>query len=143
MTRTRRGLATTLVTLTALLAGCGGGGGDALTTKEFRAKASALCTKADKDTEAIGAGLTDASSEKELTDAIDKLVARNEKLVKDIDALDEPKSMSDDVDAMLAAVTAALKKLDDASVAELNSMENPFTDANEKAKAIGLDACAD
>jgi hypothetical protein len=140
MTRTRIGLATTVLALTALLAGCGGS--DALTAKEFRSQANGLCTKADKDTEALGAGLSDASSEKDIADAIDKLVARNQKLVKDIDALDAPASLTDDVDEMLDDVKAALEKLDDATVAELNSMEDPFTDANAKAKAIGLDACA-
>jgi hypothetical protein len=141
MNRIRLGLATTMLALAALLAGCGGG--DALTAKEFRSRANDLCTEADKDTEALGEGLSDASSEKDLTEAIDGLVARSEKLNKDIDALDAPESLSDDVDAMLASVRAALKKLDDATVSELNSMEDPFTEANAKAKALGLDACDD
>ena len=141
MTRTRIGLATTMFALSALLAGCGGD--DALTAKEFRSQAEDLCTDADKDTEALGAGLSDASSEKDVMEAIDKLVERNEKLVKDIDALDAPESLNDGVDEMLDSVRAALKKLDKASFEELNSMEDPFTDANAKSKALGLDACAD
>ena len=141
MTRTRICLATTMLALTALLAGCGGD--DALTAKEFRSQANHLCTEADKDTEALGAGLSDTSSEKDVTDAIDKLVERNEKLVKDIDALKAPESLADDVDEMLDSVKAALKKLDAATLEELNAMEDPFTEANAKSKALGLDACAD
>ena len=127
-------------TLALTLTACGGD--SALSAKEFRAQANDLCAEADKDTEALGAGLSDSSSEKEVTDAIDKLVERTEKLVDDIDELEAPDELADGVDAMLDSVTTGLEKIDDATVAELGSMEDPFADANEKAKKVGLDKCA-
>ena len=47
-----------------------------------------------------------------------------------------------DVDTMLKDVRTALDKLDKASLKDLNSMEDPFTKANDEAKKLGLDSCA-
>jgi hypothetical protein len=138
-TRTRATLAATALALTTLVAGCGGD--DGLTAKEFRTKADKLCATADKDTEKLGAGLSDTSSEAEVKAAIDKLVDRTQKLVADLEALDEPKSLSKKVDAMLDSVRDGLKKLDDASLEELSSMENPLAEADAKAKDLGLKEC--
>jgi molecular chaperone DnaK (HSP70) len=137
--RARAVLAATALALTALVAGCGGD--DGLTAKEFRAKADKLCAAADKETEKLGEGLSSSSSEKEVTGAIDKLVDRTEELVDDIDALEEPESLSKEVDAMLDSLRKGLKKLDDASLEDLTSMENPLAEADTKAKKLGLEKC--
>ena len=137
--RTRIGLAGTALALSALVTGCGGD--DALSEKEFRAEADKLCKAADKDTEAYGKDLSESSSEDEVKKAIDKLVDRTEKLMADIDELEEPEALSDDVESMLDSVKAALKKIDGASLEELGSMENPFAEADEKATDLGLKEC--
>lgn len=129
------------VLLSLVLAGCGGD--DALTAKEFRAQANKICKAADKDTDKLGDELGDSPSEKEFLAQIDKLVDRNEEMVDDLAALKAPESLSDDLDDLVSEVRSALKKVDDASLEEINSMENPFTAANEKAEELKLDDCAD
>ena len=133
----------TLATL--LVSGCGGS--DTLSAKEFRSQANKLCTDANKDTEAYGAKITEASSDADVTAAIDKTVKRTSELVADIDALEPPKDLADDVDSMLASVRAGNKDLDKvSSVQDLTSFDpnsGPFKEANDKASKLGLDACAD
>ena len=129
--------------LTVTLAGCGSSSDDTLTAKEFRSRADALCAAAEKDTDAIGEKLSESSSETEVRSALDKLVTRTERLVKDIDGLEEPEDLSDGVREMLDSVRAALTKIDGASMDEISSMEDPFADANAKADKLGLDECAD
>jgi hypothetical protein len=136
-----------LVGLTALfsillVAGCGGDD-SALSAKDFRAQANKLCEDAEDDTDKLGEGLDESSSEAEVEKSIDGLVERTEKLVADIRALDEPKALTDEVDDMLDAVTAAAAKIDDATIAEIGEMDDPFADANQKAKALKLDSCSD
>lgn len=140
MTRTRATLAVAVLALSPVLVACGGE--STLSAKDFRTKAEALCKKAHSDTEKMGEDLTQSSTEKDITAAIDKLVKRNEKLADDIAELKAPKNLQDDVDTMLKSVRSALKKLDDASLADLQSMEDPFAKANEQAKDLKLDACA-
>ena len=141
MNRTPAMLAVAALALSPVLVACGGGD-STLTAKEFRTKAEALCKKAGDDTDKLGEDLSSSSSEKDVTAAIDKLVARNKKLADDIGDLKAPKSMQDDVDTMLKDVRTALDKLDKASLKDLNSMEDPFTKANDEAKKLGLDSCA-
>lgn len=140
MTRTRATFAAAVLALSPILVACGGD--SALSAKEFRSQANALCKTAASDTKKLGEDLSASSSEKDITAAIDKLVERNEKLAADVAALKAPDNLQKDVDSMLKDVRAALKTLDEASLAELNSMEDPFAKANEKAKDLGLDDCA-
>lgn len=142
MHRSRTVLA--LVSVAALslpLTGCGGD--DTLSAKEFRSQAEKLCNAAEKDTDKIGEELSDSATEADLAKAIDKLVDRVGELADDIAALKPPKDLVEGRDDMIAAVRKGLDKVDNATAAELSAMEDPFADANEKAKKIGLDACAD
>ena len=132
--------------LSAVLVGCGGGE-DTLTAKEFRSQANKLCKDADADTEKFGEDISEKSSDKEVTDAVDQTVERNNELVDDIDDLNAPDDLADDVDSMLDSVRDALKELDKiSSVQELvaaASGEDPFAEVNRKATALKLDECAD
>jgi hypothetical protein len=129
------------VLLTTALAGCGGS--STLTAKEFKAQANKLCAAAKKDTDKMGATLSENSSNDEVTKAVDGAVARNNQLADDIDALKAPKSLQGDVDAMLKSVRDGLKKLDAAtSVKDLQTMDDPFIEANQKSKDLGLAICA-
>lgn len=132
-----------VIMLTALMtAGCGGS--DTLSAKEFRSKANKLCAAANKDTDGYGAKITQTSSDADVTAAIDKTVKRNEQLADDIDALKPPKAMADDVDSMLTSVRAGIKELDKiTSVKDLTTFDpSTLSDANAKAKKLGLDTCA-
>lgn len=133
------------VLVSTVLAGCGGDG--TLSAKEFRSQANKLCADANKDTETYGAKISQTSSDADVTKAIDRTVERNEKLVADIDALEAPKSMADDVDSMLASVRAGMKELDKiSSVQDLTSFDassGPLKDANDKAVKLGLTTCGE
>jgi hypothetical protein len=143
MNQNRTRAALVVVTLSALLAsGCGGS--DTLSAKEFRSQANKLCADANKDTDGYGAKITETSSDADVTEAIDKTVKRNDELVDDIDALNAPKSMADDVDSMLKSVRTGIKELDKiSSVKDLTSFDpSTLNDANAKATKLGLDDCA-
>jgi len=131
--------------LSALLVGCGGE--DALTAKEFRSQANKLCADASDDTEKFGADISESSSDADVTEAIDQTVERNNELVADIDDLAAPDSLADDVDSMLKSVRAGIKELDKiSSIQDLLSVDlesGPFAEADEKAKDLGLDKCAE
>jgi len=137
--------------LSAALVGCGSSDGTSsdkkLTAAQFRTQANKLCADADKDTESFGSSISESSSDSDVTEAIDKTVARNDKLVNDIDALNAPSDLADDVDSMLDSVRDALKVLDKiTSVQDLVTASkgaDPFAEVNTKAKALGLDTCAD
>jgi hypothetical protein len=132
--------------ISTLLVGCGSSD-ETLTKKEFQSQANKLCEDANKETETYGANITEKSSDADVAAAIDKTVKRNEELVDDVDALNEPKSMTDDVDSMLDSVRAGIKLLDEiSSVQDLMSFDpnsGAFKEANDKAKALGLETCAE
>ncbi|MFL6023167.1 MAG: hypothetical protein ACJ72O_07490 [Marmoricola sp.] len=145
LTRTLAALGAAALVSTALV-GCGSSGSDTLTKAEFQTKANKLCADANKDTESYGADITEKSSDADVTAAIDKTVKRNQDLIAAIDALDEPKSISDDVASMLSSVRAGMKDLGKvSSVQDLVAFDPNganFKAANDKAKALGLDTCA-
>lgn len=130
------------VLVSTALVGCGSSD-DTLTAKEFRTQANKLCADASKDTDKMGADLTEKSSDADVTKAVDDAVARNNQLVNDIADLKPPKDLQDDVDSLLDSVRDALKKLDTVgSVQDLQAMEDPFTEVNQKSEELGLDTCA-
>jgi len=136
------------VLISTALVGCGSSSDDkTLTAKEFRSQANKLCSDADKETEAFGANITEKSSDADVAEAIDKTVARNHELIKDLEALKAPDNLADDVDSMLDSVKAGLVVLDKiSSMQDLQtaaSGESPFAAADTKAKKLGLDTCAD
>src|SRR5690242_8593323 len=125
------------VLISTALVGCGSSSSDdkTLTATEFKAQANKLCSAAKKDTDKMGESLSETSTDEEVTKAVDDAVARNTQLVDDLDALKAPKSLQSDVDDLLKSVRDGLKKLDAAtSVKDLQTMDDPFTDANQKSK---------
>ncbi|RNL61996.1 hypothetical protein EFK50_09205 [Nocardioides marmoriginsengisoli] len=153
MTRTRTlGTVACAAVLALSLVGCGGddkdkGDSKALSATEFKDQANKLCAEASKDTESFGTGITETSSDADVTEAIDKTVARNKELIDAIDDLEAPDDLSDDVDSMLDSVEAGIEELDKiSSIADLTSIDTsagPFAEADAKAKALGLDTCAE
>jgi hypothetical protein len=114
-----------------------------LSAAEFRTQANALCKRANKEMDAIGAGLTASSTEPELKATVIRLVSRTKKLADDIAALEEPARLTGKVEDMLASVRVGLDALAGASLEQLSSLQGPFAEANAKARKLGLSACAE
>lgn len=72
----------------AVLAGCGGGGGQALTKEQYAAKADAICDEHNKETQSLGnpANLAD------LAKIADKTLTILDKAISELDALKPPAS---------------------------------------------------
>lgn len=88
----RRGLALAASVAAALVAGCGGGGGDeSLSPAEFRQQADAICAKYQGQLDA----LAQPSSLAELKDFVGKAVPIIENGVADLDTLEPPDELAD------------------------------------------------
>jgi hypothetical protein len=146
MNRTTRSLAALACTalMATTFAGCGSSGGssDALTKSQWLKKADAICKKTNDDLKAIGTKLQSAASADEATKLLKEGADVQLKQVKDVGKLTPPKSISKDVDALLAAVTDGADKLKDDPLTVAQSGVNPLADAATKAKALGLKECA-
>lgn len=126
------------------LAGCGssnsGGTGGTLTVGQFRAQANAICQAGNADIKKIGAGISSSSSQAAVVTALHQAANRANREVSDIRKLTIPASIAHDVDAFLASVNTATAKILAGGI-ELLSGPDPFTDADAKAKALGLTRC--
>ncbi|MET3961838.1 ElaB/YqjD/DUF883 family membrane-anchored ribosome-binding protein [Marmoricola sp. OAE513] len=137
------------VALATSFAGCGSdskddkGDSKSLSVAEFKEQANKLCKEADEDVKEIGTTLSATSGKDEVTDALKKAADRVDDEVDDIKDLGIPSSIEDDVEDMLDAVNDATDTIREKGAALLNEQQSPFAAANEKAKALGLDDCAD
>ncbi|MET3961837.1 hypothetical protein ABIE44_001771 [Marmoricola sp. OAE513] len=141
------------VALATSFAGCGSDSKDddkgeskTLSVADFKEQANKLCKEAGEDTAKFGEDISESSSDADVSDAIDKTVDRNKKLVEDIDDLEAPDSIEDDVDSMLDSVEDGLKQMGEvSSLQDLMAFDptgGSFKDANDKATALGLPDCA-
>jgi hypothetical protein len=134
------------VVLAAALAGCGSSGpvkAKALTQAEFKAEANALCKAGNADIKKIGATLTPTATDDEVVAALTKAADRDDQTVAAIRKLKAPAAIASDVTAMLAAVTTATQKIrSEGAGITATGTASPFTDADAKAVALGLDQCA-
>lgn len=133
------------VVLALTFTGCGSdskdSGSKALSTSAFKSKANAICKAGSADIKTIGAGISATSTEADITTALNKSADRVDDEVSDIKKLAAPKGIADDVKSMLAAVSKATAAIKDHGIDLIKSGEDPFTDADTKAKALGLDDC--
>ncbi|RNL75313.1 hypothetical protein [Nocardioides marmorisolisilvae] len=143
------------VLISTALAGCGSSdkssddkSGDAttLTKAQFQEQANKLCGDLNDDVEKIGADLGPDSSDAEVKAVITQLVARNTKLISDIDELKVPADLKTEVDSMLDSLRAAGEEFSAVgSVDDLNALDvdhGVFAESDQKAKDLGLDTCA-
>lgn len=126
--------------LALALASCGGGP-KTLTASQFRTQAQAICAAAQKDVKSYGDGFSATPTDAQITVAVGKLYDRVNKEADQIAALNEPANLTKDVTAMLVDVRAGAKKIKDLGAGILTATQNPFVDANTKAKALGLTGC--
>ena len=137
-----------LLAICALIAGCGGGGGQSTATTlshaELVAKAAAICGQANSEIEAaareyLGSGRpTPKDLERFAAEAV---VPNTEAVVTRLESLTPPSSIaatySELVDEMRS--TGARLKANPGLLAQSG---DPFAKANRLAKRAGLDACA-
>lgn len=118
--------------------------GSQLTETEFRTQANALCaSEGQKVGQVVGplfaGGQPTADQQQE---ALDQIVALSRDLSADLDALAEPDALTKDVDALITSLDAGTDAAAAQTGAEyFSSDEDPWSDASDKARAMGLDGC--
>ena len=132
------------------LTGCGGSDDakakadtGSLSKSEYVKKAEAICTAAEKRLDAVGETFKDPANPtmEELTKALEEhAVPEFEKVAKDLRELEAPKADAKEVDAFLDALDAAVEKIKAEPMALVD--DATLADANKKAEAYGLAACA-
>ncbi len=141
-----RRLAPACILLVATGAACGSDAKKSqLTEAQYRDKANAVCTAAEGELRPIFEAIfpkLDSATEAERQTATDGLLTVLHKEIDDLAALQPPDSISDDVDAMLAAVRTAESTVKEQGAGFWLDDSDPFADADQRAAALGLDACA-
>jgi hypothetical protein len=150
-----RGLACVLVMgVVGLVIGCGGGDSTAgetslpstpLTKQQFLKRANATCLKnlEEKDA-ALQKAFSNhqgAPSEKQLESlAIKAVIPAYNNLVEELGQLSPPSGDANEIEGILADYDTELKQVEDNPREFIQS--EPFKDANEAAKAYGLETCS-
>ena len=139
----RIALSLTLPLLT-LTAGCGDDEPQTLTASAFRDQANQICTVGGEEIHQAFFSVvgTDAPTTDEMQVALDTVIALSHRQLDDIEELAEPSELSEDVNALVAqghtdTDTAAAMGLE-----FFESDDDPWTQTNEMARALGLDVCA-
>jgi hypothetical protein len=133
--------------LLLLAAGCGGGE-DRLSTAEFQERVNAICTKYDKQIDAIAT----PSSVEEIPAYVAKVLPLVEREVDEMKAVEPPEDDQETFDAMIGEAEKALEAGRDLSdAAEENdqaAIENALNEGNaasdradEHARELGLTDC--
>lgn len=145
MNRTKsRSAITVLSALLALsLAACGSSsssGSGGLSLSQFKTQANAICAAGNADIKKIGQGISASSSQTAVVTALHQAASRVEREISDIRKLAIPASIAPAVNAMLASFSTATAKVLAGGIAMLSGPD-PFTDGDNKARALGLDKC--
>jgi hypothetical protein len=128
------------------LASAACGDDDRLTAEEFVEQANERCAafRLEDDAAAEEAFSGDAEpSEEDIQAFLDGAIPRVQELLDDLDDLEPPAELADDVDALLEDGRAALAELEAGGAALLLSGEDPFEEVDRQALALGLDNCVD
>ena len=145
----RRGL--TAVALAALLAGCGGGGGDRLSAAQYRARAARICSDSRRQTNALGRPSTTREFQAFLVRGI-KVTERN---LARFERLKPPEDLQAKHDGIVAGERRGLDQLrrlsaqlhgDSRDVGVLKrarpALNKLSAEADARYRAAGLAACA-
>jgi hypothetical protein len=141
-------LVSALAVLTVAGAGCGGGGSDTLTDREYTRALEKICSSADGDLKDIA----DPESNGDLADASDEAISIIDDTVADIKELKPPKDFEADHEDFIAALEdvssgfedlkAAANDDDDEAIVEAGDTLSKATDqVDEIADSIGADDC--
>lgn len=117
----------------------------AMSTADYQKAANAVCADAEANMAPIFGEifpkLGTATEEERLT-ATNGLLAVIDKQIDDLAALEPPSDISDDVDAMLDTARTAADTVREQGAGFWLEESDPFTEVNQRAAALGLDACA-
>jgi hypothetical protein len=109
----------------------------------YRAQAQDICRAGNTAIAKVGADLGDGQPAAEQLDAaLAKTTDLLDQELEQLGHLKPPADLAAGVDAMLASVRATLARLQQQGGRALLSQDDPFAEANAKAEALGLDACA-
>ena len=111
---------------------------------DFVAAANDICATINEQIDATLGELFTSTSEPPLEDqqaGIDAIVDGTRQQADEIEALDIPADMQDDVAAMLASVRSAADEVEAAGPDFFGSEDNPYADAGQQAIALGLTEC--
>jgi hypothetical protein len=134
------------------VAGCGGGSSstteEALSKSEFLAQGNQICAKGNQEIQAAAKKVftssqapSQATQEKFVTDTV---IPGVQQQIDGVEALTPPAGDEDQVNAITDAAQSALDKAkaDPSLLTDQGGGSDPFAEANNLAKAYGLDACA-
>ena len=141
-----RALTAVAIAAVVPIAAAGCGGEDHLSKSEFLSQGNAVCAKGNKEIDAEATKVFSESkppSEAEFQKfANDTLTPNIQGQIDGVDDLSPPADDEDQVNAIVDSAQAALDKVKaDPTILE-NDKNDPFADANKKAKDYGLTACA-
>ena len=146
--RVRRGFFALVTGLAAVAAACGGD--ERLSREELQTKGNAICSKYDKQIDAIGT----PTSVEEVPEYVNKALPIVEKEIDEMKALTPPEEDQETFDQMIAEAEKtveagrdlgeAAEKNDDAAIEKALNAGNTASDrADQHAQKLGLDACVD
>lgn len=123
--------------------GCGDDD-DGLSVAEFREQANAICAQGSQDIGAAAGPVfgNDSASPEELQEALDAIVSISNRQLDDIDALQAPSDLEDDVAAMIAEGRSATDVAEAQGLGFFESEDDPWARTGELAAGLGLDACS-
>lgn len=144
--------------LLATFVSCGGDDGDedeagstegqveeadtALSEEEFLAQGNKICADGTKEINAAAKELPPGPPKGEEAQAFfDTLVSSIQGQIDALGELEPPEDLAADVDALLQDAQAALDEIEDAGLEIFQREEDPFTEVNKDAKALGLTKC--
>lgn len=143
-------------TLAGALVGCGGDDdadvdsaatttAQSITKAEFLAQANAICAAGNAEIDAALAGVTETTTEEELTTIINEQVVGSVRTqIADIRALGFPDGDAELLDAIFTDSEAALDQVAADPIGTfVDTTEDPFADLNARLADYGLTACAE
>lgn len=102
---------------------------------------NAICGAGNRELEEMGSAIDAGSSEVELEAFVDSFVANIRGQLDEIEAIEVPDSMADDVDTFLETARAGLDTIDEQGASSLMSEDDPFGETNEMALDLGFTEC--
>lgn len=125
-----------------LAAGCGDDGG--MTATEFRERANGICADGNQEIgAAVGAVFgNDSPTPDDLQEALDTIVSISNRQLDDIEALDVPSDLENEVAALVAEGRSATDVAEAQGLAFFESEDDPWARTGELAVELGLDACS-
>lgn len=139
---TRHAITASLVLVAAAaLAGCGDDD-TGLTATEFRAEANAICAAGGEEVHEAFFSLGDDATAEDMQAAFDTVISVSDRQLDDIDDLEVPSELADQVDEFLRQGRADTDAAEAMGLGFFESEDDPWETTSELARGLGLDACA-